>query len=245
MAHILFVSLRTGDMGPDVAQAELGDVLAASGLNASDVEMRVIADTETAIGSLDGFDGVIVGGSSLNVTAPEYSPWQRHVHAQLSELVTSPVPVFLVCFGFSWLSAELGGTVGHSAPEVSGPTDVTLTAAAEGDRLLHGYPASFAAFTGHTENPEIVPPELEVLATGPTGAAQLVRYGSVVWASQFHAEMDAAAMKARMDFYYDYGYFPLSEYDTIVAALPAVDVSWANELLRRFVAVCDELSPRR
>lgn len=238
MARYLFVSLRTGDIGPDVAQAELADVLSASGLSPDEVEMRVISEVSTPIGPVDGFAGVIVGGSSLNVTAPEYDPWQRHVHAELAGLVRCGLPVFFVCFGISWLVDELGGTVGHSAPEVSGPTEVTLTAAASKDPLFHGFPQSFRALTGHTENPEIVPESATVLATGPTGAAQVVRYEDRVWGTQFHAEMDAAAMKTRMDFFYDYGYFPLTEYDTIVAALPSVDVRWANELLKRFVDFC-------
>lgn len=45
-------------------------------------------------------------------------------------------------------------------------------------------------------------------------------------------------MKARMDFFYDYGYFPAAEYDTIVASLPGVDTEYAHELMRRFVAYC-------
>lgn len=238
MARILFVSLRTGEIGPLVARAELNDVLAASGMDEREVEMRVISDTSTPIGPLDGFDGVIVGGSSLNVTSPEYDAWQCHVHAELSGLVRADLPVFFVCFGLSWLVAELGGTVGHSSPEVSGPSVVTLARAAESDPLLAGFPADFTALTGHTENPEILPDSLELLATGPTCPVQMVRYGEHVWATQFHAEMDAAAMRTRMDFFYDYGYFPLTEYDTIVAALPSVDVRWSNELLNRFVAYC-------
>ncbi|WP_165165180.1 glutamine amidotransferase-related protein [Corynebacterium qintianiae] len=238
MARILLVSLRTGDIGPEVARAELDDVLSASRLSEPDIQMRVLDNTSVKIGPLDGYDGVIVGGSSLNVTAPEYSEWQRHIHAELATLLSCGLPVFFVCFGISWLVAELGGTVGHSAPEASGPSVVTLTAAGKKDPLLEGFPSSFNALTGHTENPEFLPDSLEVLATGPTSPVQMVRYGDRVWATQFHAEMDAAAMKTRMDFFYDYGYFPLTEYDTIIASLPSVEVRWANELLRRFVRFC-------
>ena len=184
------------------------------------------------------FAGVIVGGSSLNVTNPHYSDWQQHVNAELRGLLDANVPVFFVCFGMSWLVDALGGTVGHSSPEASGPTVVELTEEGRRDALLAGFPATFNALTGHTENPELLPTDLTVLATGPTTPVQVARWGEKVWACQFHAEMDAAAMKTRMDFFYDYGYFPLTEYDTIVAALPAVDVTWSNELLRRFVRHC-------
>lgn len=238
MARILLVSLRTGELGPQVARAEFNDVLKATGLRERDLEMRVISDANTPIGSLDAVDGVVVGGSSLNVTAPEYDVWQEHVHRELSGILHCGLPVFFVCFGISWLVAELGGTVGHSAPEVSGPSVVTLAAPASTDPLLEDFPDTFTVLTGHTENPEILPDSLEVLAGGPTCPVQMVRYGDRVWATQFHAEMDAAAMRTRMDFFYDYGYFPLTEYDTIVAALPSVDVAWSNEILRRFVEFC-------
>ncbi|MEX3503983.1 glutamine amidotransferase-related protein [Corynebacterium sp. LK2510] len=238
MATFLFVSLRNGAIGPEVAAAERRDFLDATGLGEDEVELRVIAHTSDVIGDVSAYAGVVVGGSSLNVTNAEYSEWQCHVHRELQELLDAPVPVFLICFGMSWLVSAVGGTIGHSAPEASGPTLVELTTAGLHDALFDGFPDSFFAFTGHTENPETWPADLAVLATGPTCPIQVARWKDHVWASQFHAEMDAAAMKARMDFYYDYGYFPLTEYDTIVAALPSVDVKWANEILRRFVALC-------
>ena len=67
---------------------------------------------------------------------------------------------------------------------------------------------------------------------------QVVRYGDRVWAAQFHAEMDADAMRTRMDFYHDYGYFPPEDYARIVADLPNHDVAVANSLLRRFAQYC-------
>ena len=68
----------------------------------------------------------------------------------------------------------------------------------------------------------------------------MVRYGDRVWATQFHAEMDADAMRTRMDFFHDYGYFPAEEYARIVADLPNHDVSRANGLLRTFARLCTE-----
>ena len=78
------------------------------------------------------------------------------------------------------------------------------------------------------------------MATGPDGMVQIVRYTDRVWATQFHAEMDADAMRTRMDFFHDYGYFPAEEYARIVADLPNHDVSRANGLLRTFARLCTE-----
>mgnify|MGYP002714248577 CR=1 FL=1 len=238
MSRLLFLSLRDGAIGPEVSRAEYNDVLNATGLAPDQVERRLIPDEHTPLGNLEGFDGIIVGGSSLNITNEEWSAWQHHVDEVLSEVVAGPRPVFFVCFGLSWLTHHLGGTVVHTHPEAAGPTVVKLLPEAENDPLVAGLPEEFTALTGHTENAEPLPAKLELLASGSTCPVQIVRYGDHVWATQFHAEMDHAAMKARMDFFYDYGYFPAAEYDTIVASLPSVDTTYANELLRRFIAYC-------
>lgn len=45
-------------------------------------------------------------------------------------------------------------------------------------------------------------------------------------------------MKTRMDFYYDYGYFPQEDYDDIIAGLPSVDTQTANAIVKRFADYC-------
>lgn len=238
MAQLLMLSLRSGDLGPAVARAEYHDVLQSTGLSEVDVVHRVIDSPGAELGSLEGISGIIVGGSSLNVTNAGYSDWQRHVGSVLVDVISTDLPVFFVCFGISWLVDHFGGAVGNDMPEDSGPTTVTRTEAGRDDVLLASAPDSFAALTGHTENPQEVPSELTLLATGPGGAIQMVRYAERVWATQFHAEMDADAMRTRMDFFHDYGYFPAEEYARIVADLPNHDVAAANGIVRAFAAYC-------
>lgn len=239
MPQLLFLSLRDGEIGPAVARAEYHDVLQSAGLEEVEVVHRIIDGPGAEIGPLDGVAGVIVGGSSLNVTAEGgYSAYQQHVHALLADLVERDLPVFFVCFGLSWLVHYAGGEVGRSHPEDSGPTTVCVTEEGRADVLLGPAPATFTALTGHTENPETVPEALHLLATTPDGAVQIVRYRDRVWATQFHAEMDAAAMQTRMDFYHDYGYFPAEEYARIVADLPNHDVAAANGLVQSFARYC-------
>lgn len=239
MSQLLFLSLRNGEIGPDVARAEYHDALRATGLEEVDIELRIIDSEDTELGPLDSLCGVIVGGSSLNVTDEHRSPWSRHVDDILAEVVESGLPVFFVCYGLSWLVDYRGGEVGHTHPEDSGPTTVDVIGAGESDPLLAGG-GSFTALTGHTENPVRLPDsdDFTLLASGPTCPVQMVRYRDNVWATQFHAEMDADAMRTRMDFYFDYGYFPADQYARIVADLPHHDVSRANRLLRDFARLC-------
>ena len=236
MSKLLFLSLRNGEIGPDVAHAEYHDALRATGVSEVDIELRVIDSPDSELGPLDPVSGIIVGGCSLNVTNPERDPWHKRIDDILSATVNSGKPVFFVCFGISWLVDHLGGEVGRTHPEPSGPTTVNVVA----EDALAGPSGTFTALTGHTENPVRVPDSLTVVATGADGLVQMVRYGDRVWATQFHAEMDADAMRTRMDFFHDYGYFPAEEYARIVADLPNHDVSRANGLLRTFARLCTE-----
>lgn len=245
MSKLLFLSLRRGDLALEVARAEYHDVLKATGLNEVDVELKILDHVDEEVGSLETISGIIVGGSSLNISNEQYSDWQHHINDVLADVVGSGLPVFFVCFGISWLVDHLGGTVAHTHPENSGPTQVELTDAGRLDPILQGTAPRFTALTGHTENPvkDTLPESLAVLATGPSCPVQIVRFRDNVWATQFHAEMDAAAMHTRMDFFYDYGYFPAEEYARIVADLPNHDVAWANAILRNFAQYCFNRSP--
>ena len=236
MSKLLFLSLRNGEIGPDVAHAEYHDALRATGLSEVEMELRVIDSPDSELGPLDPVSGIIVGGCSLNVTNPERDAWHKRIDDILSATVESGKPVFFVCFGISWLVDHLGGEIGRTHPEPSGPTTVNVVA----EDALAGPSGTFTALTGHTENPVRVPDSVSVVATGPDGMVQMVRYTDRVWATQFHAEMDADAMRTRMDFFHDYGYFPAEEYARIVADLPNHDVSRANGLLRTFARLCTE-----
>ena len=240
MSKLLLVSLRNGEIGADVAHAEYNDVLKATKMERTAIELCHIADEHAQLSPLDSVDGVIVGGCSLNVSDDDSSEWSQHVDAVLTDVVESGKPVFFVCFGTSWLVHYLGGNIVRSHPEDSGPTQVALSDAGKRDVLLQGFPVNFTALTGHTENPDeaTLPPALKVLAVGSTCPVQMVRYGDHVWATQFHAEMDAQAMHTRMDFFANYGYFSPEDYDTIVQGLPLHDVSWANRILESFAQYC-------
>ena len=93
-----------------------------------------------------------------------------------------------------------------------------------------------------------LPSSATLLATGPNCPIQLYRANDTTWASQFHAEMDAAALETRMRFYFDYGYFSPEDFDSIVASIKTVDTRYSHQILRNFVAHCEELgritSPR-
>lgn len=235
MGSILLVSPR---QGAEIAHAEYQDVLRATKLSAAEIDHVLLDSPSAPLPNLDHYRGIIVGGSPLNVTNTAYDDWQCHVHHELGKLIELDKPVFFVCYGNAFVVDYFGGTIGRTHPETSGPTLVQLTAAGEQDPITKDLPASFTSLTGHTENVVRVPENITVLAQGPTCPIQMVRGNASTWACQFHAEMDAEGMHHRMDFYYDYGYFPIAEYDAIVAQLPSIDTTYSNKVLQNFVAYC-------
>ncbi|WP_080794876.1 glutamine amidotransferase [Corynebacterium pacaense] len=236
MVSILLVQPRQGEAA---RAAEYRDFLQSTGLRPEELSSRMLDSTDTFIGSLEGFDGVIVGGSPLNVTNADYDPWQRHVHSELDRLARHHLPTLFICFGNTLLAHLDGGEIGRTHPEASGPTSVVLTEEGRRDVLTRDLPDRFTSFTGHTENVISAAPSHRVLASGPNCPVQMVRASASTWAVQFHADMDATAMKNRMDFYFNYGYFSPEDYESIIAGLPSVDSVYANRILRNFVEVCE------
>ncbi|WJZ02686.1 glutamine amidotransferase [Corynebacterium freiburgense] len=241
MVSFLLVSPRHGI---EIAAAEYLDFLKATGLEASELTQVMLDSASASIGSLDGFDGVFVGGSPLNVTTAEYSPEQQHIHTELTKLFDAPVPTFFVCFGAGFLADLDGGTVGHTHPENSGESLVQLTHAAATDPITKNLPREFSVLTGHTENVVTLGPNATLLATGPKCPIQLFRANETTWASQFHADMDAQAMETRMRFYFDYGYFDPDEFDKIVASLREINTQYSTQILRNFVEYCIQNTDR-
>lgn len=235
MVNILLVSPRTG---AEIAAAEYSDVLKATGLNTAQLTQRMLDDEFKSVGETEDFQGIIVGGSPLLVSSEEYSAWQHRVHQELGALLENPQPTFFLCFGNTLLAHLTGGTINREYAEDSGATVVQLTQVGQTDRLTRGLPEEFLALTGHTENAVTVGRGAELLATGPSCPVQIVRANETSWACQFHAEMDAAAMQTRMDYYFDYGYFSPAEYDHIVQEISRHDYSPAHQVLRNFVDVC-------
>ncbi|KQB85778.1 glutamine amidotransferase [Corynebacterium lowii] len=240
MSLFLLLSPRRGAA---VAASEYRDFLNATGLRSEQLEQRMLDSAESRVGSLEGYAGIFVGGSSLNMTTPVYDAWQRTVIRELSALIDGPLPVFFACFGTALITQVLGGEIGHEYGEKAGSSQVELTEAGREDPLFGSLPSSFMALTGHTECVLTLPPQAVAVASGPTCPVQALRVGRHTWSSQFHAEMNPEGMASRMSFYRNHGYFSEDEYDSIVESLRDVDTQHAHQILRNFVEYCRCLIP--
>ena len=233
--RFLLVALRDGD---DVAVAEYEDFLRGTRLSKDRLIHHPITSTTDVLPDLTGVDGVFVGGSPFNVTDLVHSELQKHVHDQLYDLLVSPVPTLMLCYGNSFAAFAGGGRVDRSHPERVGVSEVNLTDAAADDPIVGKLARSFKGLTGHKESVVELPEGAVLLATGPTCPVQAYRANRSTWVTQFHPEMDAEGIIRRMGFYMDAGYFKPEEVEEISGIVRATDLGPAEQILHHFMDYC-------
>lgn len=235
MSKFLLVSARPGRAQQ---AAEYRDFLVNTGLRSWELD-HVVLDSRTAtLGDFSGYDGVLLGGSPMNVTTERPTDEQLHIEQELLAPATSDVPAFYVCFGNSLLTKYHGGQVQQAYSEEAGPTWVELTATGRQDPLLAGLPARFTSLTGHTESVTTLAHDAELLASGPTCPVQMFRLPGNTWSCQFHADMDIEAMLIRMEFYRTNGYFNPLEFEVVANRVSQVNTRYSNQILQNFVRYC-------
>jgi GMP synthase (glutamine-hydrolysing) len=232
----LFLGIRAEDA---VADEEYAAVRRFSGTDAWHrvrVEQPGLPDLD-----LDDWSGVVLGGGPWNLSddLAAKSPAQVRGEAWLRDLAVRAVeadfPFLGACYGIGALGSLLGGVVDRSHPEPIGPVTVGLTDAGAADPLLGVLPRRFDAFVGHKEAVATLPDGAVLLASSPACPVQAFRLGAHVYATQFHPELDVAALVNRIAAYRDFGYYGPGEDAALVAAARSAVVTEPPRLLARFV----------
>jgi len=153
----------------------------------------------------------------------------------LDRVVAADFPFFGACYGVGVLGTHIGARVDHTYGEPAGAVRVTLTAAGRADPVLGVAPPVFGGFVGHKEAIAALPASAALLATSPAAPVQAFRVGTRVYATQFHPELDADGLVARMAIYRHSGYFPADELDRAIAEVRATGIRRTPNFLGRFV----------
>ena len=150
------------------------------------------------------FDVVMVGGAGAHTVTGSYD-FSEPLREVLLRLVDEGRPLFASCYGHHALVEALGGAVvtDHSSGEV-GTFDVELTEAGRADPLFGGLPARFPVQLGHHDRVDRLPAGLVELAASDRCRFQALRApGLPIYSTQFHSEMTADHMAARLIWYRD------------------------------------------
>ena len=152
-----------------------------------------------AAGGVEGYDGVAITGSALNVydRGPTIDPQIELTRAVLK----SKTPLFGSCWGLQVITVAAGGVVraNPKGRELAGGRKITLTSAGRDHPMYQGKESVFDAVTVHLDEVEFMAPGTTVLAANATSdvqAAEIKVDGAVAWAVQYHPEFSLADMAA-------------------------------------------------
>ena len=246
MKPFLLLGIRIDDAPSD---NEYASFLAFSGLDEDG--LRRVRLEQRPLGDIDlrDWSGIMLGGGPFNYTDPEdgKSAVQRRVeadlHRLLHEVVSTDFPFLGACYGIGALGSHEGAVLDRQHSEPVSWVEISLTPEGRADPLFSALPGTFRAFTGHKEAVAALPPHAVRLAENAACPVQAFRVGANVYATQFHAELDAVGMCTRVDAYKHAGYFPPEEADEVKAMSRRSQVSDPPLLLRQFVALYADRSP--
>lgn len=164
---------------------------------------------------IEEYGGVIFGGSGdfdLHGGRDQKDPLRlmamiilTRVRALISYVLAEQKPTLGVCFGHQLIGQMRGGEVENDLSQAKvGTHDVARTDAGKDDPLFKHLPDVFAAQYGHHDSITKEPEGAVVLASGAQCRFAALRYGKVVYTTQFHPELSAADSEARLAAHPDY-----------------------------------------
>lgn len=189
---------------------------------------------------LERYAGLLLGGSPFTASDPPETKTglQRRVERELAgvldEVVARDFPFLGLCYGVGTLGLHRGGVVDTTYGETLGAPTIRLTEAAADDPLCAHLPAEFAAIVGHKEALTHPAPDMTVLAGSDACPVQMLRVGEHVRATQFHPELDAPGLIARIRAYTHHGYFRPDQEAELVRMAHTTDVDASHRVLTAF-----------
>jgi GMP synthase (glutamine-hydrolysing) len=186
---------------------------------------------------LQSADMLLLGGSGHYSAAGE-GPWLERAFNCMREIHRLTKPTFASCWGFQAMSRAMGGKCVNDLPNAElGTINISLTTAGQADAIFGSLPAVFAAQAGHEDHVVQLPPDAELLASSPRVREQAFRFvGRPIYCTQFHPELDRAAVLERVVAYPEYvERIARTSYEDFM--LSVRETPEANSLLKRFVQV--------
>lgn len=149
---------------------------------------------------LEGYDGVIFGGSSdfdFHGGRPDGDPVRlmsmmilSRARNIVSYAMQSDIPTLGVCFGHQIIGNMHGGMVTNDREQAKmGAHEIAVTDEGKRDPLFSALPVKFFAQYAHKDSVTSMPEGATLLAGSPTCRFSVLRYGKRVHTVQFHPEV--------------------------------------------------------
>jgi GMP synthase (glutamine-hydrolysing) len=151
------------------------------------------------IGGLEGYDGVAITGSALNVydRGPTIDPQIEMAR----EVMKAKTPLFGSCWGLQVITVAAGGVVrvNPKGRELSIARKIALTPEGRAHPMYRGKASVFDAVAVHLDEVEVMAPGTTVLAENGMSAVQAAEIkvdGATAWGVQYHPEFSLGDMAA-------------------------------------------------
>ncbi len=166
----------------------------------ADVQVWDALDPDVPRPDLQGFDGVVLFGSTYNVEHAEEQPFIKEVRELTLEAYDRRVPFLGVCFGAQVLAWSLDGRVGKAPAREVGFERVHFEPGVAADPLFAHYRDGDMVFQWHMDTFEL-PLGADLLATGDLVRHQAFRVGDRAWGVQWHLEIDRPELESWLEIF--------------------------------------------
>jgi GMP synthase (glutamine-hydrolysing) len=237
LARIRYLLLQTRNANDPMRAQEVRCFARMLECDLSDIDVFDLLASALPTEQLQSADMILLGGSGHYSAAGE-STWLERAFDALREIHHVAKPTFASCWGFQAMARALGGRCVNDLLNAEvGTIELALTAAGRADPLFGELPPVFAAQAGHEDRVVELPPDAVLLATSSRVAEQAFRFtGRPIYCTQFHPELNRAAMLERLVAYPEYvARIARVSYEDFVQSLR--ETPETNSLLKRFVAM--------
>ncbi len=198
---------------------------------------------------LDQYDAFMIGGLSDDPSdtieyPSHFTPWIENLHQLMKYAIEVKKPGMLSCGGFMLASRMLGAEIVTDEKQRElGFYTLTLTPSAKSDLLFKNFPAKFSAVSGHIKSTNSLPNNCLLLVSSERCRIHGFKVKEApFYAFQFHPEMKAQELKARVELYKD-KYFRSQE-DFIKFISLDSDTTVANSMVSRFIQMVMEMQSK-
>jgi GMP synthase (glutamine-hydrolysing) len=233
--QLRYLLLQTRNSGDPMAAQEVRLFARMLDCDTSAIEVFDLLSAAPAVEKLQRPDMLLLGGSGHYSAASE-GEWLERALDCMREIHRLAKPTFASCWGFQAMARAMGGKCVNDLPNAEvGTIELKLTEAGRADPLFGQLPPVFSGQAGHEDHVVELPADAVLLASSDRVCEQAFRFaGLPIYCTQFHPELDRAALMERVMAYPEYvARIARVSYDEFVASLR--ETPEANLLMRRFI----------